>query len=143
MQYDLMFNGKRIQFGVKSYNFREYLKDDNLTDSLVWYDPETNSVIIDERADVLFYGRYAGMHETICLGPYSDLAPKVENSNARCFEIDKMLIDSMDDVEKKREYIKKRIEMHQTILDKNLNPALAEHCKYAIDAFKKLLETIN
>ena len=129
-------NGEEVKFLIRRFNFAGYFKDGGLTDSLVIYDPSSKCVTVDERANDT-YVKYAGIHECICVGSCGYLAPEVEDSKKRCAAIDKMLIANMSK-EEADAYVKKRIEMFETLLDKNLNPNLNESFKASLAELKAL-----
>ncbi len=117
MQVD--FNGNLIDFELSRADFAKQYG----VDSLVWFSTgEIDKVIVDEQASDS-YAKYASIHECICQGRCKHLAPKVADSNKRCGEIDKMIIASMPEAER-RAYIEKRIEMFETLLDQHLNRSL-------------------
>lgn len=71
----------------------------------------------------LVRGNHAAIHECICCGPYKDLAPAADSLNRRCGLIDKMLIQTMPESERKA-YRTKRIEMFRTLIERKLNPPM-------------------
>lgn len=133
-------HGKEVRFRLETFDYAKALQDPDLTKTLVRYDDNNQTVYIDSRhEDKMFYGKLAGIHECICVGCNRDLAPNTQDPNARCFLIDKMILSTICEPSRREEYIKSRIEMHKTLLDKKLAPQMAESCKYAIEEFEKLL----
>ena len=108
------------------------------TDSLVYFasDGETDKVFVDERASDS-YAKYAAIHECICQGRCKHLAPLVDDPDMRCSEIDKMIIATMPESERKA-YIEKRIEMFKALIDKNLNPQLTPMFEKSLKALQSL-----
>lgn len=131
---NVSFRGNEIVFELGRNDFAS--KYD--TDSLVWFNGngETDQVIVDEQASNS-YAKYAAIHECICQGRCKHLAPKVADPNMRCGEIDKMIIATMPEAEKK-EYIKKRIEMFETLINKHLNPTLEPLFRESLKTLKTL-----
>ena len=127
------FNGNLIDFELNRADFAGQYG----VDSLVWFSTgEVDSVIVDERASDS-YVKYASIHECICQGKCKHLAPKVANPNMRCGEIDKMIVAAMPKSEQK-EYIEKRIEMFEALLDKHLNPPLEPLFRESLKMLKSL-----
>ncbi len=131
---NINFNGKRLRFNLNKVDYSKYFGE--VTDSLVQFDGETNTVTVDERASDS-YARYAAIHECICCGRYRDLFSINVDPNRRCGEIDKMLLAKMPKPEREF-YLGKRIEMFETLLNKNLNPGMAESFKTSLEMLKKL-----
>ncbi|MBO7560982.1 hypothetical protein J6T21_03040 [Candidatus Saccharibacteria bacterium] len=117
-----VFKGKVIDVKVKKENLREKVQRllgvEIHTNSLVQYDPKKNVVTVDARANEN-YQKYAVIHECICCGKYGYLAPQVDDPSKRCAEIDKMLMAEMP-TQLAENYRKMRIEMFNTLLDKQL-----------------------
>ena len=139
MQVD--FNGNKMAFNLVRGNLRKEVasyfpgvSEEDITDGLVKYDPDTNTVAVDERASDS-YAKYAAIHECICCGPYEDLAPATDSPNRRCGLIDKMLIQTMPESERKA-YKEKRIEMFKTLIERKLNPPMEP-------AFLESIETLE
>ena len=135
------FNGTDISFNLVRGNLRKEVaslfpetSEGDITDALVRYNLNTNTVTVDECASDS-YAKYAAIHECICCGPYCTLAPDTDDPSKRCGLIDKMLIQDMPESERET-YVAKRIEMFKTLIEKRLNPPL-EH------AFKESLETLK
>lgn len=127
MQAD--FNGHKIVFNLVRGNLRKEVasyfsgvSEENVSDSLVKYNPRTNTVTVDDVASDS-YAHYAGIHECICCGPYRDLVSDTDDPNKRCGLIDKMLIQAMPESEREA-YRAKRIEMFKTLIEKKLNPPM-------------------
>ena len=122
MEYKtIMYQGRPIYFKLKKFDYRKQFGND-ITTVLVQYDPQTETITVDERASQK-YVKYATVHECFCCGPYCKLAPKTKDPNDRCKEIDWQIIAAMP-VKDQKEYVQKRIEMFETLLNRNLNPAL-------------------
>ncbi|MBR3116162.1 hypothetical protein IKF30_02955 [Candidatus Saccharibacteria bacterium] len=131
MVFDL--NGATIECNTGRFDFRKQFGE--ITDSLVKYDEESNTVTVDSRASES-YAKYATIHECICCGRRKDLFP-VEESLKRCGEIDKMLLSIMPESERET-YIKKRIEMFEALLDRNLNPDLNDTFRCSLQTLKEV-----
>jgi len=117
MQVD--FNGNLIDFELSRADFATQYG----TDSLVWFSTgNTDKVTVDEQASDS-YAKYASIHECICQGRCKHLAPEVADPDRRCGEIDKMTIAAMPESERKL-YIKKRIEMFETLIERKLRPPM-------------------
>ena len=115
------FNGHHIQCNLKYADLRgeiagyfEVPKTD-VSDGLVKYNSRSNTVTVDQAADS-YYSNYAAIHECICCGPYKELAPKTHDLKRRCGLIDKMIIESMPESERKP-YTAKRIEMFENRME--------------------------
>lgn len=134
MQVD--FNGNLIDFELSRADFASQYG----VDSLVWFSTgETiDKVIVDKKASDS-YAKYASIHECICQGRCKHLAPKVADPKKTCGEIDKMIISSMPEAER-RVYIEKRIEMFETLLDQHLssNPRLEPSFRESLKLLKSL-----
>jgi hypothetical protein len=130
----IKFAGKLIDVALGRTDFASQYG----TDSLVYFAPdgETDQVFVDIRASDS-YAKYAAIHECICQGRCKHLAPKVNDPDMRCSEIDKMIIAAMPESERKA-YIKKRIEMFKTLINKNLNPQLTPMFKKSLEALQSL-----
>ena len=126
--------GKLIDVNVGRFDYSKYFKDEGITDSLVQYDEGSNTVTVDSRASDS-YAKYAAIHECICVGRCKSLFPIGTDERKRCGEIDKMLISLMPEAEREA-YIQKRIEMFETLLDRNLRPDLNETFKMSIQLLK-------
>lgn len=133
---ELDFNLVRSNFLKEIVGFFPGVLEDDITDALVKYDSSTNTVAVDERVSDS-YAKYAAVHECICQGPYHNLAPSTDDPNKRCGLIDKMLIESMSEPEKKA-YITKRIEMFKTLIEKKLNPPLESMFRESIEMLNHL-----
>ena len=129
-----VFNGTEIRCTVEEANFSRYIKPD-ITPYLVLYDHDKNTVTVDERADDE-YIKYAAIHECICCGRYGHLYPQTEDRSLRCFGIDVMIIESMNESDG-RDYAKKRIEMFEAILNENLEPSLRSVNEQTLARLKK------
>lgn len=144
MQYQ--YKGTAIDFNLVRGNIRGEVasyfpgtSEDSITDGLVKYDSNTNTVAVDSNASDS-YAKYAAIHECICCGKYRKLAPKTKDVQKRCGLIDKMLIESMPSDERE-DYIDKRIEMFETLLKLHLNPPLEGSFREAITILK-MMKTI-
>lgn len=128
------FNGSFIDVQLGRFDFAGQYG----TDSLVYFSNEggTDQVFVDKQASES-YAKYAAIHECICRGKCGCLAPAVDDLNARCGEIDKMIIDTMPKAEKKV-YIEKRIEMFNTLINKNLDPASTPMFEKSLEILKSL-----
>ena len=131
----IKFKGNIVEFNIGKADYARTFGED-VTDSLVQYDPKSNTVTVDERCSA-FYAKYAGIHECICCGRYKNIAPYSVDPLMRCANIDKMIIDTMSDVEKKI-YASKRIEMFSTLLEKNLNPEMNPQFENSLNMLKSL-----
>ena len=131
----IFLGSNEVIFNLEHADFVKMLGDEDLTDSLVQFNPMANRVTVDIRADDL-YAIYAGAHECICCGKYEYLAPAGADGVDRCGLIDLMLMKYMpaDYVET---YRKKRIEMFETLIDKGLNPRLNSQFERALALLKK------
>lgn len=125
-----LINGVRIEVGIVEEDYAKIFQDDKLTDALVQYDATADLVRIDKRADE-HYLFWAATHEVICCGKYQYLAPDVPKQS-RCGAIDLMLIKIMPESYRKK-YRLKRLEMFNTVIDKNLNPDMNPVFKKAIE----------
>lgn len=129
----VVFNGNLINFGLSRADFAKQYG----SDSLVWFSTgETDEVIVDEQASDS-YVKYASIHECICQGKCGYLAPKIDNPDKRCGEIDRMIAATMPESERGM-YIKKRIEMFETLLDKHLNHSLEPMFRESLSILKTL-----
>lgn len=133
--------GKEVNCNLKKSDIREQLSKwypkETISDSLVMYDPASNTVTVDIAASDE-YAKYAAIHECICCGPYKDLAPETDNPKKQCGLIDVMLLKEMPE-ESRSKYRAKRIEMFKDLLEKHLNPSLEEQFKQSIE----ILEEVN
>ena len=133
--------GTEVNCNLKKSDIREQLSKwypkETISDSLVMYDPASNTVTVDISASDE-YAKYAAIHECICCGPYKDLAPKTDNPKKQCGLIDVMLLKEMP-AENRSKYRAKRIEMFKDLLEKHLNPSLEEQFKQSIE----ILEEVN
>lgn len=127
------FNGETIKCNTNRFDYSKVYGDE-VTDALVQYDEESNTVTVDSRASDS-YAKYAMIHECICCGRYKHLFPMI--GVIRCGEIDKMLISSMPESDREP-YIQKRIEMFETLLDRNLNPRFNKSFKCSLQLLKKM-----
>lgn len=127
------FRGETVECNVGRFDFRKQFGE--ITDSLVKYDDNSNTVIVDSRASES-YAEYATIHECICCGRRKDLFP-MEDNPKRCGEIDKMLISIMPESEREA-YIKKRIEMFEALLDRNLNPDFNDTFRCSLQTLKEV-----
>ena len=127
------FNGNQIDFELSRTDFATQFG----TDSLVWFSSgEADKVIVDKQASDS-YAKYAAIHECICQGRCKHLAPKVANPNLRCGEIDKMILVAMPESER-RQYLEKRIEMFETLLDKHLNQPMEPLFRESLKTLRSL-----
>ena len=129
------FNGKAVECNTNRFNYSQYFGE--VTDSLVQYDENTNTVTVDERASDV-YARYATIHECVCCGRHQDMFLWANDKNRRCIEVDKMLISLMPESDRES-YIKKRIEMFKTLLERNLRPDMNESFKNSLKGLEELL----
>ena len=137
MNRTFMFQGNSITFNLRKVDYRNLLGK-RISDTLVQYDPTNNTITVDKRADPR-YVKYAAVHECICCGRYQHLAPDMDNPYDRCGAIDWMIVTTMP--ERDREwYIKKRLEMFKTLLDRRLNPEMNESFRHSMVMLEKLLE---
>ena len=127
-------HGQNIVIKQENEDFSKTLRDKKLTDSLVQYNPRRQTVTVDSRADET-YKFFASIHEAICVGNFKHLAPKVEDPLDRCGMIDLMLLEEIP-VEYREKYVKKRIEMFETLISKHLNPKLEESFKHSLKILK-------
>ncbi len=132
-----MILGKMVKCEVKRTSHRKLLNDENITDSLVQFEPEDGIVTVDERASEN-YAKYAALHECVCCGKYAYLVPH-EDPLGRCARIDELVMALMP-ATYRREYSEKRLEMFKTLLEKNLNPSLNESFKRSLRFHQKYLE---
>ncbi len=132
MKFDL--NGKTIECNTAKFDYSQVFE--GVTDALVQYEEKSNTVTVDERASDS-YAKYATIHECICCGKYQHLFPVKGDAKERCSEIDKMLISLMPESEREP-YIKKRIEMFETLIDRNLRPDLNETFKISLQTLKEV-----
>lgn len=123
------FKGSQITYNLAVSNLREEvarffpgISEEDVSDGLVKYNPHTNTVTVDKHVNGS-YAKYAAIHECICCGPYRHLAPVTDDPNKRCGLIDKMLIQAMPESEREA-YKAKRIEMFDTLIQRNLNPPM-------------------
>ncbi len=128
--------GVKIECNIGRFDYASYYNDPELTDSLVQYDPGSNTVTVDSRASE-FYAKYAAIHECICCGKYKHLAPPQLNPNGRCAAIDRMLLTDMAPQERKY-YLQKRLQMFETLLRMNLNEDLNDMFEASLKELKKL-----
>lgn len=135
MELNEQFLGVIINCNLSRYDYSGYFGKE-ITDSLVQYDPGTNTVTVDERANE-FYVRYAAIHECICCGKYKHLAPRTIEPQKRCAAIDKMIILSMPYVQR-RFYVEERIEMFETLLERNLNPNLNDSFRESLRLLQEM-----
>ena len=127
------FNGNLIDFELSRANFAKKYG----TDSLVWFSTgETDRITVDEQASD-FYAKYASIHECICQGKCKHLAPEAADGDKRCGEIDKMIIVAMPESERD-EYLKKRIEMFEALLDQHLNRPFEPMFRESLKILKSL-----
>lgn len=136
------YKGREVVVKLQKYDLKKVVANtlniaaDTITDSLVMYDECTNTVTVDEMANDS-YAKYAALHECICCGPYKELAPSTKDDSKRCGLIDAMLIESMTQ-EEKTEYIKKRIEMFETLIELHLSPPLEAQFRESLKILKNL-----
>ena len=133
----VMFLGNPIYHGLERTDFRKVYGED-ITDAFVQYDPKTETVFVDERA-TWQYAKYAAIHECICQGEYHHLAPKMDDQNNRCKNIDWLIIAAMPEYDRKA-YIEKRIEALKAMLSRGINPEMKE--SYARD-LSMLVDTLH
>ena len=139
MKKKLIFGGREIEGNLEEFDFSKYFDDPNLTDALVMYNATSNTITVDTRASEK-YKEFAFVHESICCGYYSDLAPVVSDKKQRCLAIDQMIIDSIKDESERLEYIKKRIDMFSTLLsDKKYGAQGVPMFVTALEGLKKLV----
>lgn len=135
-------NGRKVTFTLIRGNLREQVakaagkSPEEITDALVKYDQETNTVAVDVGASKN-YAIYAALHECICCGPYKGMAPKTSTPAKRCGLIDRMLIKSMPKSEREK-YIEKRIEMFEALIEYNLNPSLDKQFRESLKTLKSV-----
>ena len=139
----IRYKDSLVTFNINSANVRKIAaercgaeSEDNMPDSLVLFDPASQTITVDKNASK-FYTKYAALHKCICCGHYPELAPEVDDPNKRCGEIDKMLLDSMAESEKKL-YLAKRIEMFESLLENNLNPPLEQSFRESLNTLQSL-----
>lgn len=135
------FKGHKIEYNLAKSNLRGMVanlagvSEKDVTTALVMYDPKTNTITVDERASET-YAWHAAIHESICCGPYSFLAPATDNPEERCGLIDLMLVDNMPESEREA-YVANRIEMFDTLISMGLNPQLNHQFQKAIELLKR------
>lgn len=142
----VVFNGEQLRFNLIRGNIRKEVaeffgeSEDDVTDGLVKYDPNysptVDTITVDKHASAA-YAKYAAIHECICCGRYKQLAPTMSDPNRRCIAIDLMLIGSMSEAVRK-EYITKRIEMFETLLEKHLNVPMEPSFEASLETLKSL-----
>lgn len=130
------FNGNIVDVTLGRTDFASQFG----TDSLVYFSSEggTDQVFVDEQASES-YAKYAALHECICMGKCGHLAPAVDDPELRCSAIDKMIVDAMPEAER-QDYVNKRIEMFETLINKNLNPGMTSTFEKSLKELKKLRE---
>ena len=140
---EVCFKGNQMVFNLIRGDLRKEVADyfpglseDNISNGLVKYDPNTNTVAVDECVNGL-YAEYAAIHECICCGPYENLAPATSDPNKRCGLIDKMLIQAMPESEREA-YRVKRIEMFKTLIERKLSPSLEPMFKESLRTLESL-----
>lgn len=139
----VVFNGHYFTFNLRRENLRKMVashfpdtSEEQIPNSLVMYNPATNTITVDEHADEA-YVMYAAIHECICCGTYKHLAPEVADRNKRCGSIDTMIVQNMPKSERKA-YIAKRIEMFETLVEKGLNPQMEPMFRESIRMLRSL-----
>lgn len=135
MKERMFIDGVEVSVDIGKKNFSKMGFDFEGSEFLI-YNGDDGVVYVDERADDE-YIKYAALHEAICQGPYKELAPKCDNPNCRCLEIDKKIIGLMP-YEERGEYARKRIAMFNLLLDKNINPGLNNLFKESLEGLKKM-----
>ena len=139
------FKGNELNFNLSRSNLRKQAakgsirpgtSEEDMPDSLVWCDKDTNTITVDESASDS-YATYAAIHECICCGSYKGLFPDPEDPERRCGLIDKMLIQAMPESERKT-YIAKRIEMFRTLIEHGLNPQYDTQFLKSIETLESL-----
>ena len=103
------------------------------SNALVMYEKgvDFDVITVDDSMINEDYCWYASIHECICCGAYQFMAPEVEDPLDRCGMIDVMILDWMLP-EERRNYLEKRIEMFEALIEKNLNPALTEQFEHSL-----------
>ena len=141
MKKTLYFNGKKLTLNLEREDFSNRLPA-GVTDAMVLFwkgeDGELETVATDQRATDT-YTKYAAIHECICLGKYHDLAPKVEDPEAQCGMIDKMILEAMPEPDR-LPYLEKRIEMFSMLVSM---PNIPESRKGGFRRSLSLLEGIR
>ena len=128
-------NGVKIEVDIEKVEYFKFFPEgEKLTDSLVQYNHDANIVTVDTRASDQ-YAMWAGTHEAICCGPYKHLAPKAPELD-RCGKIDVMLIELMPE-DYRSEYQLKRLEMFETLIEKNLTPHFTPSFKRSIEILEE------
>lgn len=115
-----------INVSYETKNFGEMLaSSDPATKYLVLFNPETNTIYVDARADAK-YKLFAALHEEICCGGMHKELIDLGKSKPgyRCREVEKFVANQCGDYRK--EYLKKRKLMLEFIIGEKLNtdPAL-------------------
>ncbi len=111
------------------------------TDALVQYNIPNDIVFVDERCDKP-YERYAALHEAICCGRYKHLAPRVKNPLDQCGMIDLAIIEYME-ASYREKYVRKRIEMYETLLDGDFTPKYTEQFQHSLAILKNKLKEMK
>lgn len=142
----IKFKGETIEAKVIEEDIREQLKGYlkikkiDIPNTLVKYDPSTETVTVDKSAPA-FYKKNAALHEAICCGGYKHLGPDIKGLE-RCGKIDIELTSEMKNWEK-IVYLTNRIEMFEFLIKHNLNPGLNEMFETSLAIIKEELEKLQ
>ena len=116
--------GVMVCVDVRRTDHCKLLGDDWAPDCLVQYDPESEIVTVDNRASD-DYAKWAGLHEAICCGKYSDLVPAGDDPLGRCARIDELVMAIMP-ATYRSEFSRKRYEMFGFLIERGFSPEFRE-----------------
>lgn len=132
----LEFNLVRSDLRGEVAGFLPGVSKEDVPDSLVKYDPRTNTVTVDESASEE-YAELAAIHECICCGPNRGLAPKTLIPRRRCGQIDIMLMKDLPKSDRVV-YRTKRIEMFEFLINHGLNKPMEKTFRESLATLKSL-----
>lgn len=142
----IKFKGQTIEVKVVEEDIRSQLtgylkiKKIEISNTLVKYDPSTETVTVDKTAPA-FYKKYAALHEAICCGAYKHLGPDTTGLD-RCGRIDLEIVSGLKNWEKAT-YLYNRVEMFEFLIKHNLNPALNKMFETSLAIIKEELEKLQ
>lgn len=122
--FEELVKGVMVSCDVRRTDHRKLLGDDGTPDCLVQYDPVLGIVTVDYRASDE-YAKWAGIHEAICCGKFSDLVPAGDDPIGRCARIDELVMAIMPATYRLK-YSRKRYEMFGFLIERGFSSELRE-----------------